>query len=244
MAGDSYGRAKRHATAAAALCHSIPRGSGTFRAKRPSFSPLMAKTRMSEVIRVSRDENPVTEVPREWLVTNGLGGYASATISGAITRRHHGFLIAALPPPLGRMMVLNDFDVEIESADGTVANLREPARFIDFTLKMGLPSWRHEIDGMVIEKSIVLPSGHNIVHVTFRLLGGGHQARLRLRPFINFRALDAPVGDALAFEGERRRRLVGLAAAPAQSGFGAELVLAADTFVITPVGRIADVARA
>jgi len=298
---------------------------------------------MSEVIRVSRDENPVTEVPREWLVTNGLGGYASATISGAITRRHHGFLIAALPPPLGRMVVLNDFDVEIESADGTVANLREPARFIDFTLKMGLPSWRHEIDGMVIEKSIVLPSGHNIVHVTFRLLGGGHQARLRLRPFINFRALDAPVGealasgyaltargqryeidagpdlptlrlaiegsegatftadggsrqecffeieaqrgydsrgwlwspgyfvgevrddrpltfvaatepwhtvsaltpdDALAFEGERRRRLVGLAAAPAQSGFGAELVLAADTFVITPVGRIADVARA
>ena len=50
--------------------------------------------------------------------------------------------------------------------------------------------------------------------------------------------------DALTFEGERRRRLVGMAAPPAQSGFGAELVLAADTFVITPVGRIADVARA
>jgi len=50
--------------------------------------------------------------------------------------------------------------------------------------------------------------------------------------------------DALTFEGERRRRLVGMAAAPAQTGFGAELVLAADAFVITPVGRIADIARA
>ena len=50
--------------------------------------------------------------------------------------------------------------------------------------------------------------------------------------------------DALTFEGERRRRLVGMAAAPAQIGFAAELVLAADAFVITPVGRIADGARA
>jgi predicted glycogen debranching enzyme len=298
---------------------------------------------MSEVIRVSRDEHPPSEAPREWLVTNGLGGYASATISGEITRRYHGFLIAALPPPLGRMVVLNDFDVEIERADGVIANLRERGRFVDFTLQMGLPSWRHEIDGMVIEKSVVMPSGHNIVHVTFRLLGGGRQARLRLRPFINFHAIEAPVGevlasgyaltargqryeitagpdlptlrlaieggdgatftadgglrrecffeieaqrgydsrgwlwspgyfvgvvrndqpltfvagtepwhtlsaltpdDALVFEGERRRRLVDLAGASAQSEFGAELVLAADTFVITPVGRVADIARA
>jgi predicted glycogen debranching enzyme len=298
---------------------------------------------MNEVIRVSHDENPASEAPREWLVTNGLGGYASATISGAITRRYHGFLIAALPPPLGRMVVLSDFAVEIERADGTLANLREQGRFLDFTLKMGLPSWRHEIDGLVIEKSVVMPSGHNIVHITFRLLGGRQQARLRLRPFVNFHAIEAPVGealasgyaltargqryqitagpdlptlhlaiegcvgatftadgglrrecffeieaqrgydsrgwlwspgyfagevrndrpltfvaatepwhtvsaltpdDALAFEGERRRRLVSMAAASAQSGFGAELVLAADAFVITPVGRIADIARA
>src|SRR5580765_623446 len=154
---------------------------------------------MADVLRVTRDEKPATEVPREWLVTNGLGGYASATISGVITRRYHGFLIAALPPPLGRMVVLNDLDVEIECADGTVANLREQGRFIDFTLKMGLPSWRHEVDGMVIEKSVVLPSGHNIVHITFRVLDGTRQARLRLRPFINFRALEAPVGEALAY---------------------------------------------
>ena len=50
---------------------------------------------------------------REWLVTNGLGGYASGTVSGALTRRFHGMLVAALPSPLGRMMMLNDLDESI-----------------------------------------------------------------------------------------------------------------------------------
>ena len=55
----------------------------------------------------------------EWLVTNGLGGYASGTISGACTRRYHGLLIAALPTPLGRFMMLNHLLVEIVTPDGT-----------------------------------------------------------------------------------------------------------------------------
>jgi glycogen debranching enzyme len=69
---------------------------------------------MVDVIRASRDENPIPEARREWLVTNGLGGFASATISGEITRRYHGFLIAALPAPQGRLVMLNDLDVAIE----------------------------------------------------------------------------------------------------------------------------------
>ncbi len=72
--------------------------------------------------RAIRDENTLSEAPREWLVENGLGGYASATITGAITRRYHGFLIAAQPAPLGRMVVLNDLEVDIELADGSVVN--------------------------------------------------------------------------------------------------------------------------
>jgi predicted glycogen debranching enzyme len=293
--------------------------------------------------RAVRDENPSPEAPREWLVANGLGGYASATLTGAITRRYHGFLIAAQPAPLGRMVVLHDLEVDVELDDGSVVNLRENGRFLDFTLNMGLPSWRYELKGIVIETSIVVPSRQNIVHCTFRSLGDGQPVRLRVRPLINFRALEAPVADApslgytltiqghryevsagpdlpilrlavegaegptftadggsrrerfydieaqrgydsrgwlwspgyfageirkgypltliaateawhtvlalspddaLTFEGERRRRLVGMAAGPVQVGFAAELVLAADTFVITPVGRIADGARA
>jgi Glycogen debranching enzyme N terminal len=145
-----------------------------------------------------RDENPSPEAPREWLVANGLGGYASATITGEITRRYHGFLIAAQPAPLDRMVVLNDLEVDVERADGSVVNMREQGRFLDFTLNMGLPSWRYELDGIVIEKSIVVPSRQNIVHCTFRSLGDGQPVRLRLRPFINFRPLEAPVADALS----------------------------------------------
>ncbi|HMD66577.1 MAG TPA: glycogen debranching enzyme N-terminal domain-containing protein, partial [Stellaceae bacterium] len=148
--------------------------------------------------RTIRDENSLPEAPREWLVENGLGGYASATITGAITRRYHGFLIAAQPAPLGRMVVLNDLEVDIELEDGSVANLREKGRFLDFTLHMGLPSWRYELDGVVIEKSIVVPSRQNIVHVTFRSLGDGKRFRLRLRPLINFRRLEAPLSEALS----------------------------------------------
>jgi predicted glycogen debranching enzyme len=298
---------------------------------------------MVELRRTIRDVSLLPGAPREWLVANGLGGYAAATMMGAITRRYHGFLIAALPAPLGRMVVLNDLEVDVEFADGSVVNMREGGRFLDFTLNMGLPSWRYELDGVVIEKSIVVPSRQNIVHSTFRLLSHGRRVRLRLRPLINFRLLEAPVsealssdytltvrgnryeisagldlpilrlavegsespiftadggsrrerfydteaqrgydsrgwlwspgyfageirkdcpltliaateawhtvlalspGDALNFEGERCRRLVEMSAPPAQTGFAAELALAADTFVITPVGRIADGARA
>src|ERR1700722_17088965 len=109
---------------------------------------------MFDVIRVSHDENPTPEARREWLVTNGLGGFASAAISGEITRRYHGFLIAALPAPQGRLVMLNDLQAAAECRDGTVANVREAGRFIDFTLAMGQPSWRYEIDGVTIEKSV------------------------------------------------------------------------------------------
>jgi hypothetical protein len=57
--------------------------------------------------------------------------------------RYHGLLIA-LPAPLGRMVVLPDLEVDIALEDGSVVNLREKGRFLDFTLNMGLPSWRYE----------------------------------------------------------------------------------------------------
>jgi Glycogen debranching enzyme N terminal len=81
--------------------------------------------------RTIRNENTSPEAPPEWLVANGLGGYASATIRGAITRRYHGFLVAAQPASLGRVVVLTEVDIERE--DGSVMNLRENGRFLDFT---------------------------------------------------------------------------------------------------------------
>ena len=298
---------------------------------------------MVDVIRVSRDDNPTPEARREWLVTNGLGGFASATISGEITRRYHGFLIAALPAPQGRVVMLNDLDVAVGCSDGSLASLRDSGRFVDFTLTMGLPSWRYEIDGMTIEKSVLMPARHNITYIGFRLIGGARAIRLFLRPAVNFRRIEAAVSEPLAlgyaltangrhyeiaagsglpvlrlmisgcdatsftadggsrhecdfvteeqrgydargslwspgyftvelqpdsiatliaatepwhtvealhpdaarrFETERRRRLVAMAPPAAREGLAAELVLAADSFIITPVGRVADIVRA
>src|SRR5262245_11725930 len=62
-------------------------------------------------------------VGKEWLATNGLGGYASGTVSGALTRRYHGLLIAALPTPFGRTMMLNFLLERLRWPDGRMASL-------------------------------------------------------------------------------------------------------------------------
>ena len=284
---------------------------------------------------------------REWLVTNGLGGYAAGTIGGAPSRRYHGVLIAALAPPYGRRLLLTDVSEELYVGGRPVAQLT--ARTVDdaasvplteFRLEAGLPVWRYDVDGVVIEKRLVMPHGQNTVHVLYELTAGAEQARLDVTFVAHHRshdasvatvltelpslsrtehgyelsvaglpplrllidAADAQLSDARAAWGERRyaveesrgymdsataspttvfsfelrvarpaaivtstepwdvitamkssaaiaaerdRRLACVAAATpaAQSGLAAELVLAADQFVITPVGRSAEAAR-
>src|SRR6187549_2697364 len=69
------------------------------------------------------DEPPAEPLPqrlqdREWLVSNGLGGYASGTLAGIPTRRYHGLLVAAMPAPLGRMLILNHLAETLVPPDG------------------------------------------------------------------------------------------------------------------------------
>src|SRR5205809_7626123 len=90
---------------------------------------------------------------REWLVTNGLGGFGSGTISGAITRRYHGLLLAALPAPHGRMVMGSHVSEFLRFADEHVVSLGREARaggalqlgaavFLDeFRLENGLSVW-------------------------------------------------------------------------------------------------------
>ena len=79
---------------------------------------------MADLIRVlpKREIHPESDphLREEWLVTNGMGGYASGTVTGAITRRYHGLLIAALPNPLGRMMMLNGLSERLRLPDRRV----------------------------------------------------------------------------------------------------------------------------
>lgn len=158
---------------------------------------------------------------REWLITNGLGGYASGTISGIATRRYHGLLIAALPAPLGRMMMLDHLTERLTLPDGRTCRLggREhhgrlalhgTEQLASFRIEAGLPVWRYELDGVVLEKRVVMPHRQNTTHVMYQLVEGQGTVRLRLRPSLNIRPHDAPVSTpverpyALAICGERR----------------------------------------
>ncbi len=139
----------------------------------------------------------------EWLVTNGLGGYASGTVRGDITRRYHGLLIAALPNPLGRTMMLNALSERLRLPDRRVCYIgtQELAgiapehilRLSEFCLEAGLPVWRYEVDGFVLEKRLLMTYRQNTVRVSYHLLSGSGTLRLGLRPAIHFRSHDDPV---------------------------------------------------
>src|SRR3954468_6016798 len=73
--------------------------------------------------RSQNDADREALLTREWLVTNGLGGYASGTIAGVTTRRYHGLLIAALPNPLGRTMMFNHLSEQLKLPGGTLVRL-------------------------------------------------------------------------------------------------------------------------
>jgi predicted glycogen debranching enzyme len=157
-------------------------------------------------------------VCREWLVTNGLGGYASGTVAGAATRRYHGLLIAALPNPLGRTMMFNHLSEQLRLPDGRIANLGAtrpdglpapaggpggPAdlfgaqHLVEFRLELGLPVWTYELGAFTVEKRLLLVHMQNTVHVSYRLLSGDGELRLSLRPAVHFRSHDAPVSHDL-----------------------------------------------
>src|SRR5436189_6025277 len=149
-------------------------------------------------------ENARQLLRREWLVTNGLGGYASGTISGAVTWRYHGLLIAALPAPLGRMLMLNHLAESLIFPDGRAVQFGgdEPSQpqksprshFIaEFRLENHLPVWRYDIDGVVIEKRVLMLYLQNTVHVIYRLLSEHHEYRLELRPSVHFRPFESNV---------------------------------------------------
>jgi predicted glycogen debranching enzyme len=290
----------------------------------------------------------------EWMVTNGLGGYASGTVSGVVTRRFHGLLIAALPSPFGRTMMLNYLTESIRLPDGTVVQLsgeektggvlelHGDSHLTEFRLELGLPVWRYEVGKVVLEKRIILPHMQNTVYVNYQILSENDHVGLILEPRVCIRPHEGRVSDplsesyvlnvhennyelnsgpdlpylrmttygdqttftnqtrtindvfyriehqrgydyvgnlwspgyftielsnsqsatflastemweviralspqeALEAEIERRSELINMAHPKAQSEVGAELVLAADQFIITPAGRIADAARA
>jgi predicted glycogen debranching enzyme len=150
------------------------------------------------------DQGRQSLVWKEWLVTNGLGGYASGTVSGALTRRYHALLVSGLAAPFGRTVMLNYVWERLRWSDGRTVSLPkvvdtgqgselDSTQYLTgFRLEMGLPVWTYDVDGVRFEKRVLMPHLQNTTHVSYRLLSDV-PVRLELQPLVAFRLHEAPV---------------------------------------------------
>ncbi|MCW5893075.1 MAG: glycogen debranching enzyme family protein [bacterium] len=156
----------------------------------------------------ARGDAPELLATREWLVTNGLGGYASGTLGGVATRRYHGLLVAALPAPIGRMLAVAGLAETLCVGEDAPLRLGGEAPFVgpmhlptdaleEVALEDGLPVWRFAHAGTVLERRIVMPHLRNTALCGWTLLAAPGPVRLDLRPELNLRLHDRPV-DGLA----------------------------------------------
>ncbi|MCL7453928.1 MAG: amylo-alpha-1,6-glucosidase [Anaerolineae bacterium] len=135
---------------------------------------------------------------REWLVTNGLGGYASGTVAGLLTRRYHGLLVAALPPPHGRWLLLTRLD-ETATYEGQAYALFsnrwtggqvEPAGYRTlerFHLEGTTPVWSYALQDALLEKRIWMEPGANTTYVRYDLRRGAAPLTLSVKAIVNHR---------------------------------------------------------
>lgn len=134
---------------------------------------------------------------REWLVTNGLGGYASGTLAMP-TRRYHALLVAAVDPPATRSVTLARLEEAVHVAarsvrldcnefeGGTIAPIGYQYQQ-QFRLEAGLPVWRYACDGVVLERRLWMPHGRNQTCIAYRLLVAPGPVELELTPLVAWR---------------------------------------------------------
>ena len=135
---------------------------------------------------------------QEWLVTNGIGGYASGTVAGLLTRRYHGLLVAALDPPLGRTLLGVKLE-EIATYGGKEYALSanrwesqsvspEGYQFIEqFKLEGEVPIWTFAFGDAVLEKRIWMEKGANTTYVLFQLKKASHPVDFSFKAMTNYR---------------------------------------------------------
>ena len=141
---------------------------------------------------------------REWLITNGIGGYAMGTISGMLTRRYHGYLVAALEPPLGRSVMLTKLDETVFyngeyyplyidrwwGDDEEEPWLAEPFGYVNierFRLIGSTPHWTFAIGDAVLEKRMWMAHGENSTYIQYRLLRASEPLSLYPKAMVNYR---------------------------------------------------------
>jgi predicted glycogen debranching enzyme len=137
-------------------------------------------------------------VAREWLVTNGIGGFASGTIAGGATRRYHGLLIAALQPPVGRTHLVASLDEAVryggeefalathQWATGAV----DPKGFLNiesFRLEGTTPVWTYALRDALLEKRVWMQHQENTTYVQYAMLRGSGSLEMELKALVNYR---------------------------------------------------------
>ena len=136
---------------------------------------------------------------REWLVTNGLGGYASGTVAGTTTRKYHGLLVAALHPPVDRVVLVNGIDESLRYLGTTysLATNRWASGFVSprgylqiesFHLEGSKPVWRYALGDTLVEKRVWMSQGENTTYVQYSLLRGGAPVEIDGKILVNYRS--------------------------------------------------------
>ena len=132
---------------------------------------------------------------KEWIITNGLGGFSSSTIIGANTRKYHGLLIAPLLPPGRRYLILSKLDESLEISGEKYDLYTNVCKEyiskgynyqVEFE-KEELPIFRYKVKDVEIEKTICLDYGKNTVGVYYKIKNGKENSKITLAPVINFR---------------------------------------------------------
>ena len=134
----------------------------------------------------------------EWLVTNGLGGFACGTVAQANTRRYHGLLIATLRPPLERVLLLSKVDATVryggaewalacnEFADGTLSP-RGFEHLSAFSVELGTPTWTYAFSDALLQQRIWMGRGSNTTYLSFTVLAATQPVDLELLPLCTYR---------------------------------------------------------
>ena len=179
----------------------------------------------------------------EWLVTNGLGGYACGTVALANTRRYHGFLMASLTPPVQRTLLVAKIDLSVEYlglktdltanefAGGTVS----PQGFVhleSFAVLDGIPTWRYAIADALLELQIFMAQGANTSYLRLELIRSTAPMRVALKPYVTYRDFHSQSHGAQPFELESSADQCRIQASPGARPY--RLLVTAGKFTATP----------
>ena len=134
-------------------------------------------------------------IKKEWIITNGIGGYASSTVLGINTRRYHGLLIAPLEQPARRHLILSKVDESIQIGDkkyNLYSNMCKNYISKGFEYQVSfekeyVPIFTYKIDDVIVKKYICMEHGKNTVILLYRVFNNNKNMKLTLAPVMNFR---------------------------------------------------------